>query len=78
MAATSEPRVVVFKSELETDETARLVEVAEVVVACWPVKFWRVVEPLKSALVKEAKSEVSVPMMPVLALRSVTEAKPET
>jgi hypothetical protein len=73
-----EPPALVFKSEEVTEETARLVEVAAVVVACWPVKFWRVVEPLNKALVKVAKSEVREPMMPVLARRSVVEALPET
>jgi hypothetical protein len=78
VAATKEPRALVFKIELVTDETARLVVVAAVVVACWPVKFWRVVEPLNKALVKVAKSEVREPMMPVLARRLVVEARPET
>jgi hypothetical protein len=73
-----EPPALVFKSEEVTEETARLVEVAAVVVACWPVKFWRVVDPLNKALVKVAKSEVREPMMPVLARRSVVEALPET
>jgi hypothetical protein len=73
-----EPLELVFKSDEVTDETARLVVVAAVVVACWPVKFWRVVEPLNKALVKVAKSEVREPMMPVLARRLVVEARPET
>jgi hypothetical protein len=49
-----------------------------VVVAWLAVKFWRVVEPLNKALVKEAKIEVREPMMPVLALKSVVEALPDT
>jgi hypothetical protein len=73
-----EPPALVFRIDEVTEETAKLVEVAAVVVACWPVKFWRVVDPLNKALVKVAKSEVREPMMPVLARRSVTEARPET
>jgi hypothetical protein len=73
-----EPLELVFKSDEVTDETARLVVVAAVVVACWPVKFWRVVEPLNKALVKEAKTEARLPINDVFALISVVEAKPET
>src|SRR6266496_1214701 len=56
----------------------KLVEVACEVVALEAVKFWKVVEPLKRVLVKVAITEVKLPMMPVLALRSVVEAREET
>ncbi len=54
--------------------TARLVVVAWVEVELVAVKFCRVVEPLNNAFVKVARSEVRLPMMPVLARRSVVLA----
>jgi hypothetical protein len=77
-AAISWPEALVFKRELVTPEVVRVVAAREVVVALEAVKFCKVVDPLKSALVKVAKSEVREPMMPVFALISVVEARPET
>ena len=45
IAATTAPFGRVLRIEFETPVMARVVEVAFVVVAFPPVKFWRVVEP---------------------------------
>lgn len=56
----------------------RVVDVAFVVVPFCAVKFWSVEEPLTKRLVAVWKTEVINPMTPVLALKSVVEALPET
>ena len=57
---------------------ARLVVVAEVLVELVAVKFCSVEEPFTSRLVKFPKTEVRKPMMPVLDLKLVVEARLET
>ena len=58
-------------------EMAKLVVVACVPVAFWKVRFCKVVEPLARILVRVWKPEVRLPIMPVFALKSVVEARPE-
>ncbi len=72
--ATTEPLLKTERRELDNPVMARLVVVAWVEVELVAVKFCKVVEPLKRTLVKVARSEVRLPMMPVLARRSVVLA----
>ena len=48
------------------------------VVAFCAVKFWKVDEPDTKRFVSEARTEVRLPMTPVLARKSVVEALSET
>ena len=61
MAATTPPVVLVFRRELVMEEMARLVVVAAVVVASFPVKFCKVVEPTTRRSPEELMVEVAVP-----------------
>ena len=71
---TTAPLLKTERRELDSPVIARLVVVAWVEVELVAVKFCRVVEPLNNALVKVARREVRLPMIPVLARRSVVLA----
>lgn len=61
-----------------SEETNKLVVVADVPVAFWKVRLWNVVEPLTKRFEKVANTADSEPMEPVLLRSSEVEAKDET